>query len=170
VTGLNDRSRLRPFKASGTTHPTTKRRISKDLNTYQHRCENLKSYGLYITIFSKYQNILELQRTSVVIITSLCCFFFPKHRYAYEDKDPKCLPPRLSLSLTHTHTHTHSAHNVHFLTSANIKPLFDPQWRKLNMNILICFETSLITIDKIQIASGAQPMGKGMPYCSPTKW
>ena len=68
------------------------------------------------------------------------------------------------------HTHTHSAHNVFFLTSADIKPLCDQQWRKMNMNIFILFETSLITIDKIQIASGAQPKGKGMPYCSPKKW
>jgi len=52
VTGLNDRSQLRPFKASETSHPTTKRRISEDLNTQQHRCENLKSYELYkIIIF-----------------------------------------------------------------------------------------------------------------------
>jgi hypothetical protein len=37
------------------------------------------------------------------------------------------------------------------------------------MNILILFETSLITVDKIQIASGAQPRGKRMLYCNPTK-
>jgi len=86
-------SRLRPFETSGTTHPTTKRRISEDLNNQQHRCENLKSYGLYIIIFSKYQNIVELQRESVFIITSLCCFFSLRHRYAYEKKDPQSLPP-----------------------------------------------------------------------------
>ena len=97
VSGLNDRSRLRPFETSGTTYPTTKRRISEDLNTQQHRCENLKSYGLYIIIFSKFQN---LQRKRVVIITSLCCFSL-RHRYAYVDKDPQCLPP------PHTHTQTH---------------------------------------------------------------
>jgi hypothetical protein len=79
----------------------------------------------------------------------LCCFFSLRHRYAYEDKDPQCMPP--------PPTHTH------------IKAFCDLQWRKLNMNILIIFETSLITVDKIQIISGVQTRGKGMLCCSPTK-
>jgi hypothetical protein len=58
---------------------------------------------------------------------------------------------------------------VFFLISADINALCDPQWRKLNMNILVLFKTSVITLDKMQNASGAQPSGEGDAALQPNK-